>query len=295
MRKINGVSAGIAMLVLAFSVSQCSKKYNTPVNTTPPVVYKTVGLQANPTLGNYLIDNKGRALYFFANDVNGFNHCAGIAACALLWSPYTEDPLTADAIDARLNLRDFSNVQIQGGPIQLTYKGWPLYTYTPSGTPEAPGQVGGDAVGGIWFVAKPDYTIMLGNDQMIGNDGNHYKSDYSVGDGATIWFTDAVGRTLYAFKKDSANHNKFTKSDFSNDPIFPSYDTAGVAFPSILDKSQFSTTDVFGRSQLTYKGWPLYHAAVDSNQRGNTRAISNGGAGVVWQVMTKDFAPAPRP
>jgi len=294
MKQINGVSAGIVMLVLAFSVSECSKKYNTPPsNPTPPVVYRTVGLQNNPTLGSYLIDNKGRALYFFANDVNGFNHCTG--DCALLWNPYTEDPLTQDAIDAQLNIRDFSNVQIPGGPIQLTYKGWPLYTYTPSGVSEAVGKIGGDGVAGIWFVAKPDYSIMLGNDQLIGNDGNHYKSDYTVGDGATTYFTDAVGRTLYAFKKDSANHNKFTKPDFSNDALFPSYDTVSLHFPSILDKSQFTSTDLFGRSQLTYKGWPLYHAAVDSDNRGNTRAISNGGAGKVWQVIVKDFAPAPRP
>ena len=36
-------------------------------------------------------------------------------------------------------------------------------------TQEAAGQTLGEGIGNIWFVAKPDYTIMLVNAQLVGH------------------------------------------------------------------------------------------------------------------------------
>ena len=114
----------------------------------------------------------------------------------------------------------------------MTYKGWPLYTYSPAGSdgygnnaniPEKAGSTKGDAVGNVWFIAKPDYTIMFANKQLTGLDGNNYKSDYSIGVGKTVYFTNDKGRTIYTFANDSFNINKFTKPDLSNNAIFPIY------------------------------------------------------------------------
>jgi predicted lipoprotein with Yx(FWY)xxD motif len=289
MKKSIGIATGTAMLLIAFCATQCSKKKDSTLAPSS----KTVSLKSNATLGNYLADKNGRTLYFFSDDANGQNNCGG--ACATAWPAYSASNLTADQIDAGLNLADFNSITITGGT-QLTYKGWPLYTYSPGGTPEAAGQITGDGVGGTWFVAKPDYCVMLANWQLVGGDGKNYKSDYTLGDGSTIFFTDALGRTLYAFKKDSANHNKFTKSDFSNDATWPSYDTATtLSVPSILNKSLFTSTNVFGKSQLTYNGWPLYRYGADSSIRTRTKGITVGGIGTIWPVMIKDIAPAPHP
>jgi predicted lipoprotein with Yx(FWY)xxD motif len=288
MKKSTGISAGVAMLLLALFITQCSKKNGD--SSTPA---KIVSLKSSATLGNYLADKNGHTLYFFSDDANGQNNCAG--GCAALWAAYSASNLTAAQIDAGLKLTDFGSITITGGT-QLTYKGWPLYTYTPNGTPEAAGQTTGDGVGGIWFVAKPDYSIMLANWQLIGANGIHYKSDYTTGDGNSIYFTDAVGRTLYIFKKDSANHNKFTKSDFSNDATFPIYDTVTtLSIPSVLDKTQFTSTSVFGKVQLTYKGWPLYFYGADSSTRANNKGITVGGIGTVWPVAVQSITAAPHP
>jgi predicted lipoprotein with Yx(FWY)xxD motif len=287
MKKPIGLSACIAMLVFALTISQCSKQAGPP--GPPP---KTVSLMTSSTLGSYLSDSKGETLYFFANDVNGQVNCTG--SCAVAWPAFTTTTaLTADQLGTGVNLADFGTVT---GGTQITYKGWPLYSHSPSGTPETPGQTTGDGFAGLWFIAKADYSIMLGNTQMIGNDANHYKSDYTVGDGSTVFFTDAKGATLYIFKKDSANHNKFTKSDFTNNATFPIYDTATtLSVPSILDKTQFTNTTVFGKNQLTYKGWPLYFFGVDAGVRGSTKGITFGGIGTIWPVATKDMAAAPHP
>jgi len=81
-------------------------------------------------------------------------------------------------------------------------------------TQEAAGQTLGEGIGNIWFVAKPDYTIMLVNAQLVGHDTKSYKSDYTEGIGKTTYFTDDREVTLYTFKLDSLNKNKLQKSIF---------------------------------------------------------------------------------
>ncbi|QNF35510.1 hypothetical protein HUW51_23400 [Adhaeribacter swui] len=264
---------------------------NTP---DPPADTTQIKLQNSASLGSYLVDKDGRTLYYFSNDANGQNNCAG--GCEALWPYFNVDNLTADKLGDGLDLSDFATITAANGKKQLTYKSWPLYYYAPAtngtNTLEAPNQTTGEGVGGVWFVAKPDYTIMLVNAQLVGNDGKNYKSDYTEGEGKTIYFTDGKGLTLYGFKPDKANKNTYTKPDFSNNSVWPIYETDKVVVPSTLDKALFSTTDVFGKKQLTYKGWPLYYFGPDANTRGNNKGVSVPAPGI-WPVITKDIAAAP--
>jgi predicted lipoprotein with Yx(FWY)xxD motif len=193
---------------------------------------------------------------------------------------------------------DFATITNPNGMEQVTYKGWPLYTYSPHGTgnygnsPENPGSVSGEGIGGIWFVAKPDYTIMLVNKQLTGLDGNKYKSDYTIGEGQTTYFTNSAGRTIYTFIVDSFNINKFTKPDLSNNNVFPIYEQEKIVVPSILDKSLFGTINVGDKKQMTYKGWPLYYFVQDL-VRGSNKALSVPVPGK-WPVAVKNIAEAPK-
>jgi predicted lipoprotein with Yx(FWY)xxD motif len=286
MKKLIRNATSIALFsLMVIAVSRCSK------NNSAPTSAKKINIQSNSTFGKILTDKDGRTLYSFANDVSGQSSCTG--DCQNTWSPFYVDNLTGgDLGDPDLKITDFASITTASGKKQLTYKGWPLYYHTPGGSPEAAGQTTGDGILGLWFVAKPDYTIMLANTQLIGGDNNHYKSDYTVGDGNTVFFTDAVGSTLYTFSKDSANHNRFTKQDFSNNALWPIYDTANIVVPSILDKTLFTKTNVFGREQLTYNGWPLYHFGADAGVRGSTKGITFVSVGL-WRVPVKDIVAAP--
>ena len=285
-----------AMAVVAFVVIEgCSKSSN--YGTTPqplPTTPTGVALGTSATLGSYLTDNQNHALYFFSNDANGQDSCTG--GCAALWPPFNIPSLTAANLGAGLNMSDFGTVTASGGGTQLTYKGWPLYTYAPPANgvnkAEAAGITSGDGFGGVWFVAKPDYTIMLANAQLVGLDGKNYTSAYVEGIGKTLYFTTATGITLYTFVKDSANHNKFTKADFSNNTVFPIYDTSNIVVPSTLSKSDFSQTQVFGKAQLSYKGWPLYNYGQDGTTRGSNKAVSFPVPGI-WPVAVEDVTAAP--
>lgn len=283
---------GIALPILLLTVYSCSKS---PDPTPPaPVVTKQIKLANSATLGNYLTDKDGRTLYYFSNDHLGLNACAG--GCEAVWPYFFADSLTAEKLgDTSLRITDFKTITAANGKKQLTYKSWPLYYYAPAvggaNTLEAPGQTTGEGVGGIWFVAKTDYTIMILNAQLVGNDGKNYKGDYTEGTGRTIYFSDGLGRTLYAFKNDKANKNNFTRADFTNNPTWPLYETTKIVAPSTLDKSLFGTIDVFTRKQMTYKGWPLYYFGADSTIRGRNKGVSVPTPGI-WPIVYKDIPAA---
>ena len=285
--KLKQFKFAFAALAAAAFFTSCS---NDKDSNTTPEVKKEIGLSTSTTLGSYLSDKDGKSLYFFATDAKGQASCTG--GCEAVWPPFYVDNLTADKLASGLTFSDFATITTTSGKKQLTYKGWPLYYYAPSvngtNTLETAGQTTGDGVGGVWFIAKPDYSIMLVRSQLVGHDTKNYKSDYTLGDGLTTYFTDAKGLTLYTFKNDNFKKNNFTKADFSNNAVWPIYETDKIIVPSILDKSKFSSITVFGKSQLVYNGWPLYYFGQDASVRGANKGISFPAAGV-WPVPVKDL------
>lgn len=280
----------LGVFVLTSFVMQSCDKSDDPEPTPSPI---QVQLASNATLGDILTDKDGRTLYYFANDADTASTCTG--GCEMVWPAFTMDALTADKIGAGLDIADFTTTVNASGKTQVVYKGRPLYYYAPgtggTNTPEAAGETTGENVGGVWFVAKPDYTIMFTNTQLVGADGKHYTSDYVEGEGKTIYFTDANGVTLYTLVSDRYNKNNFTKPDFSNNSFWPIYEMENIVVPSSLDKSLFSTIDVYGRTQLTYKGWPLYYFGQDAMEMGLNKGVSVPAPGV-WPVAVKDMEAA---
>jgi len=270
------------LLVICFT--SCKKDNSTTDDNTPKPVTGLM-LSSSANFGNIITDNNGRSLYFFAIDANGTSGCTD--GCAVLWQPfYKETP----AIGTGLTSSDFSVITRADGNKQTTYKGWPLYYYQ---NDTKIGDVNGDKLGNTWFVAKADYTVMMANTQLVGNNGTQYNSQMQPGQGITQFITDASGRTLYAFSPDKFNKNTFTKSDFSNNGVWPVLEISSVqSIPSILDKTQFSVIDVFGKKQLTYKGWPLYYFGNDQAVRGSTKGVSFPQPGV-WPITNTGTVAAP--
>ena len=271
--------AGIAIMFASWS---CSKNNN---STSTPTPANAVKLSANAKFGNILTDSKGKTLYFFAIDANGSSGCNG--GCSVVWPTFYQADLT---LDKGLDSKDFGTITRTDGSKQTTYKGWPLYYYQSDANA---GDTNGDKVGNTWFVAKPDYTVMVSNSQLIGNDGVKYNSDLKPGDGVTQYIVDDRGQTLYSFSHDKFKTNNFTNSTFSNNKVWP-IDTIKTVLnvPSVLDKTQFQTITVFGKTQLVYKGWPLYYFGADNNQRGNNKGVSVPTPGI-WPYVNATTAVAP--
>lgn len=100
---------------------------------------------------------------------------------------------------------------------------------------------------------------------------NHHAVKVAKKDGIGSYLTDTEGKTLYAFKKDSAG-----KSACEGDCVakWPVYYRETVAAMDGLDAKNFGTiTRTDGAKQTTYKGMPLYYfggdkAAGDTNGQG---------------------------
>lgn len=252
-----------------------------------------VQLKTNAGLGKILTNKDGRTLYYFANDFDGKNSCTG--GCEAVWPVFNMEGLAQSKLSEGLDIADFASTTTASGKRQVTYKGHPLYYYAPKvndvNTPEAAGETKGEGVNNVWYVAKPDYTVMFTNAQLTGHDGKDYTSTYTEGTGKTLYFTDGKGLTLYTFKNDRKNKNNFTKSDFSNNNVWAIYEEDQFVPPSTLDKSLFGSITVHGRKQMTYKGWPLYYFGQDNKVMGSNKGVSFPAPGV-WPVAVKDMAPA---
>lgn len=253
------------------------------IDTSVAPASPTVKLLENTTFGKILTDSKGISLYFFSDDTKEASEC--LDGCLNVWPIFYSENLI---LDSELDIADFETITRTDGAKQTTYKGWPLYYYV---SDVNTGDTLGDNVGEEWFIAKPDYSLMYVYSQLVGHDGNNYTSDYTVGEGETGYIVDIDGRTLYTFSKDTNNTNNFTKEDFSNNAVWPIAEITLDKIPSNIISNDFGTIDVFGKTQLTYKGWPLYYFGQDS-VRGDNKGISFPAPGV-WPIANVDTTIAP--
>ena len=105
---------------------------------------------AQTTLGDVLVDAKGMVLYRYTADKKDASAC--YTACLTLWpvlvSPSGGQPIAGSGVSQPA----LGVITRKDGKKQVTYDGWPLYTYF---VDRAPGQATGQGVKdtlGIWYV-----------------------------------------------------------------------------------------------------------------------------------------------
>jgi predicted lipoprotein with Yx(FWY)xxD motif len=105
--------------------------------------------------GVALSDASGKTLYRFEHDSAGTPTCTG--GCASAW-PAVPAGASPPAVPAGFS-GTFGEVTGGDGTQQLTYNGWPLYTYSAdSGSGDATGQ----GSGGVWFAVVPSTPVNSG-------------------------------------------------------------------------------------------------------------------------------------
>ena len=110
-------------------------------------------LTASGSVGTYLTDYQGMALYAFAKDTGIASTCTD--TCATNWPPYT---LTSTIPKAGPGVTQslLSTFTRQNGAAQIAYNGHPLYTYKGD---TAAGDTKGQGVnsdGGLWYLVAPN-------------------------------------------------------------------------------------------------------------------------------------------
>ena len=98
-------------------------------------------------LGAYLVGPDGKTLYVFTKDTGGKSVCNG--DCAKNWPPLTVEGDAAVKAGEGVTGK-FATVKRDDGTTQVTYEGAPIYYWAKD---TKPGDVTGQGVGGVWFVA----------------------------------------------------------------------------------------------------------------------------------------------
>ncbi|MGS2741023.1 COG4315 family predicted lipoprotein [Sinomicrobium sp. M5D2P17] len=276
------------LTAVVFTFYSCSSDDDSSSDPDPDPIENNIGLTENSEHGTILTDSEGKTLYFFSDDAREASTCT--AGCLSVWPVFYAEDIT---VDEGLDADDFTIITREDGEKQTTYKGWPLYYFA---NDSDTGDVNGDGVNEIWYVAKPDYSLMYVHAQLVGHDGKNYIIDengaYVEGDGDSFYITDAEGNTLYAFVPDTRDNNTYTNEDFSNDAIWPIFHIDLDRLPSILNADDFNTISVHGeRDQLSYKGWPMYYFGQDE-AKGDNKGISFPRPGL-WPILNTESTEAP--
>jgi len=249
----------ILLIIAAVLIAGCAQQpvQPTPQPTPQPTATPsadTIRTSASP-LGTILVDARGMTLYYFANDIpaSGASSCSG--QCAVVWPAFSVDSVK---VSAPLDPADFSSITRADGTKQTAYYGWPLYYYQAD---TKPGDTGGENVLKVWFVIKPDESVLIAHTTDLG-----------------LYLTDTSGKTLYYFTKDTAGTSACTGSCLAK---WPAFSADPVTAPSVLKLSDFSTVSrADGVKQTAFMGRPLYSYTGDAKPG----TVNGQGFGGFWYV-----------
>jgi len=270
---MNMRNTGLLFAVLAAAVPACSSDDN---SATDAGAAADAGGTAAATLsastaalGAHLLDKDGKTLYFYVKDVAGSGVSACDATCQTKWK--LADLGTTTTVGTGLTAADFTTTTAGG---QTAWKGRPLYYFLADTTT---GATGGEAVGGLWFVARA-YNLFFAVDATV--------DATAVGgaDKTTPFLTAGNGRAIYVFSTETpatATTPPVTKCGPTDGtgttvgacakkwPLWakPATLTTDPVVPSTLKASDLSSFNAESSMvQFTYKGWPTYfYAPLDTS------------------------------
>ena len=179
-------AASTLIAAAALLAAACGGSDSMGAATSP----STLKLANVGSVGNYLADGNGRALYYFALDLPAGGGNPAVSNCSGMCVSYWPIFHTASVVVQGIDMKDVGQMTRADGSQQTTYKGWPLYYYVGD---TKPSDITGDASTGggptpVWFLLRsPFYTVL------------------TLTDGATgaTRLADAAGNSLYTFNLDT--------------------------------------------------------------------------------------------
>jgi predicted lipoprotein with Yx(FWY)xxD motif len=130
-----------------------------PVSAPPPAPLAPITLTAQSSrYGTILFDGKSFVLYAFTLDDRGPSACYG--DCAAAWPPYVVSSEKALRASPGVDQARLGVTKRNGGALQVTYNGWPLYYYVGDRSPLQILCQNVFVFGGRWLVIAPDGTLV---------------------------------------------------------------------------------------------------------------------------------------
>jgi predicted lipoprotein with Yx(FWY)xxD motif len=100
-------------------------------------------------VGKILVDSEGMTLYYFQKDQKGSGKSKCEGACAEAWPPLTTEgePEAMTGVKAAM----LGTIKRDDGSTQITYAGWPLYTFVEDKKPGEDNGTDSKAFGASWY------------------------------------------------------------------------------------------------------------------------------------------------
>jgi predicted lipoprotein with Yx(FWY)xxD motif len=138
------IAALIALAAVSDVLAACgSGSSHRPGSTTSGAESTVVTSARKAKVGSVIVDARGRTLYRFTAEAQGLPVCTG--ACVETWLPALAG--SASGLPAHVaTVR-----RPDGGKLQLTYDGHPLYRYAGD---RSKADANGEGVGGQWYVIR---------------------------------------------------------------------------------------------------------------------------------------------
>ena len=143
------LTALLALLAISAVLAACGSSYGGSDNkssgssSASAATSDVVASAEKAKVGSVIVDAQGRTLYRFTAEAQGVPVCTG--ACVGTWPPALAGSATGLPEHVATVKRP------DGGKLQLTYDGHPLYRYAGD---QSKADANGEGVGGQWFVLK---------------------------------------------------------------------------------------------------------------------------------------------
>lgn len=105
----------------------------------------------SPKFGMVLISSGGRTLYRYTVDSKGVNRCSSVSVCKKYWPALLLKPGVNPSAGAGVKASLLGTIKAAHGLRQVTYAGFPLYTF--AGDTKA-GQTNGQGFDKQWYVVS---------------------------------------------------------------------------------------------------------------------------------------------
>jgi predicted lipoprotein with Yx(FWY)xxD motif len=138
--------AGAAYGATAAATPKPSASASGTASGAPVIPAKAVLTVRKTKIGYVLATASGHTIYWFSKDVKGSGTSACTGSCLAAWPAVTGAPVAASGVRLAGKL---GTITRSGGVVQVTYNGYPLYTYAADMTP---GQALGNDASGVWHV-----------------------------------------------------------------------------------------------------------------------------------------------
>ncbi|HEV7564170.1 MAG TPA: hypothetical protein VGO24_11790 [Solirubrobacterales bacterium] len=105
-------------------------------------------------VGQVLVDPKGMTLYYFQKDQKGSGKSKCEGACASAWPPLTTSAAAEGMGGVKASM--LGTIERPDGTTQVTYAGWPLYTFVEDKKPGEDNGTDSKAFGASWYPLHPN-------------------------------------------------------------------------------------------------------------------------------------------